>query len=77
MKSMRSLLFKLGAVVLLIAIGAVMMVIGRGHTVYLDNKALDYEGKTYECPYKVVVSVKGEQIAKLYDGASKVLAIGG
>ena len=43
------------------------MVIGRGHTVYFDNKAMEYQGKTYEAPYKVTVMVKGEQAAKLYE----------
>ena len=67
MKSKRAILFRVGAIVLLIAIAALMMLIGRGHTVYLDNKKLDYEGKTYDTPYKVVVFVKDEQVAKLYD----------
>ena len=31
-----------------------MMVIGRGHTVYIDNKSIDYNGQTYTTPYKVV-----------------------
>lgn len=67
MKNMRQFLFRLGTIVLLVAIAAVMMVIGRGHTVYLDNKTLEYEGTTYEAPYKVVVLVGDEQVAKLYD----------
>lgn len=66
MKNKRALLFRLAAVLLLIAIAAVMMIVGRGHTVYFDNKALEYEGKTYEVPYKVDVTVKGEKVAKLY-----------
>lgn len=67
MKNKRQFLFRLGAIVLLLAIAAVMMVVGRGHSIYLDNKALEYEGVTYEAPYKVVVFVGGEQVAKLYD----------
>ncbi len=67
MKNKRQFLFRLGAVVLLLAIAAVMMVIGRGHSIYLDNKALEFEGTTYETPYKVVVFVDGQQVAKLYD----------
>ena len=63
----RTLFFRIGAIVILLAIAAVMMVIGRGHTVYLDNKKLEYNGKTYDTPYKVVVLVDGEQVAKLYD----------
>jgi len=61
------LLFRLGTLAILVAIAAVMMVVGRGHTVYLDNKKLEYQGQEYKTPYKVVVLVKGEQVAKLYD----------
>lgn len=65
--SKRRLLFQLAAVVVLIAIAYAMTIIGRGHTVYLDNKKLEYNGQTYDTPYKVVVYVDGEQVAKLYD----------
>ena len=57
---------RVGFVLLLLIIAAVMLVIGRGHTVYFDNKTLDYNGQTYPAPYKVVVYIKGQQIAKLY-----------
>lgn len=53
--------------VLLLVIAGIMMVIGRGHTVYMDNKSLEYNGQTYTTPYKVVVYVDGEQVAKLRD----------
>ena len=65
MNKKRQLLFILGALVILIGISAWMMVIGRGHTVYLDNKKLEYEGETYEAPYKITVFVDGKQAAKL------------
>ena len=58
---------KLGALLLVLAVAALMFVIGRGHTVYFDNKTLEYGGQTYECPYKVTVTVNGEQAAKLYE----------
>ncbi len=67
MNKTRMLLFRLGTLAILVAIAAVMMVVGRGHTVYLDNKKLEYQGQEYKTPYKVVVLVKGEQVAKLYD----------
>ncbi len=66
MNKNRSLLFRIGAVVILVAIAAVMMIVGRGHTVYLDNKTLEYEGQTYTAPYKAVILVKDKQVAKLY-----------
>ncbi len=66
MKSKRRIFFCAGTVVLLIAIAAVMMVIGRGHTLYFENTTLEYGGTTYEAPYKVVVEVNGERAASLY-----------
>ena len=44
--SNRRLIFQLAAVVVLIVIAYAMTIIGRGHTVYLDNKKLEYNGKT-------------------------------
>ena len=65
MNKTRSLLFRLGTVLVLVGICAWMMIVGRGHTVYFDNKKLEYEGETYEPPYKITVIVKDEQVAKL------------
>ena len=61
----RRLLFCAGTVLILIAIGACMMVIGRGHTMYFDNKKLEYEGQTVEAVRRINVNVNGEQVAKL------------
>jgi len=61
----RKLLFRGGTVVLLLAIAACMMVIGRGHTIYFDNKKLEYEGQTYDTYRRINVFVGGEQVAKL------------
>lgn len=68
MKNKRAFLFRFGTIFVLLVIGAVMMVIGRGHTVYVDSKTIDYEGKTYEAPYKIEVFVNGKKVAKLYEG---------
>ena len=65
MKDGKKLLIRCAFVGVLVAIGAVMLVVGRGHTVYFDNKTLEYNGQTYNAPYRVVVYVKGEQVAKL------------
>ena len=66
MKTKRRLIFPTLMVLLLAAIAACMMVIGRGHTVYLDNKTLeDYNGQTCKAFDRVVVTVKGEEVAKL------------
>ena len=47
----RKLIIRIAAVVVLIVIGIIMSIIGRGHTIYLDNKTLEYEGQTYKAPY--------------------------
>ncbi len=65
MSNKRRLLFRILAVAVLILIAALMMLVGRGHTVYFDNKTLEYDGTTYDAPYKVTVYVGGEQAAKL------------
>ncbi len=65
MKNKRRFLFRAGAVALLVLIAALMFVIGRGHTVYFDNKTLEYQGQAYEAPYRISVYVNDEQVAKL------------
>ncbi len=61
----RTLFFQILAVALLIALAAVMMIIGRGHTVYFDNKTFENDGQTYEAVYKVTCYRSGEKFAKL------------
>lgn len=61
-------MFRILAIAALIAVAGVMMVIGRGHTVYFDNVALEYEGASYTTPYRVDVYVKEERAAKLKEG---------
>lgn len=61
----RRFFFRLAAIVLLIVIAACMMVVGRGHTVYVDNKSIDYEGETYAPYYRATVYVNGERLSKL------------
>ena len=66
MKKTRRIVFSLLLVLILVAIAGTMMVIGRGHTVYFDNKTIeDYQGQGYKAANRVVVTVKGEQVAKL------------
>ena len=61
----RRLAFRLGAIALLVAIAACMMVIGRGHTVYVDNKSIDFDGETFAPYYRATVYVNGERLSKL------------
>ena len=63
--NMRRILFRLGTVLVLVAIAACMMVIGRGHTMYFDNKKLEYEGGEVDAVRRINVFVDGEQVAKL------------
>ena len=56
------------ALLVVIAIAAAMFVIGRGHTIYFDNKSADVGGTTIEAPYSIEVYVKGEKAAKLKSG---------
>ena len=51
----------------LVLVAVVMLRIGRGHTVYFDNRAVDKGGQSVEAPYKITVYVNGEQISKLYE----------
>lgn len=63
--SKRALIFRLGGLVLLLAICAVMMVIGRGHTVYFDNKTFEHEGQEYKALNKITIYNKGEKVTSL------------
>ena len=63
----RRLVIRVAAVLVLIIVGIIMSIIGRGHTIYLDNKTLEYTGQTYKAPYKVTIYVGDEQLTKLYD----------
>ncbi len=63
----RTLIFRSGLVLILLVIAALMFVIGRGHTVYFDNKSMEYNGQSVKTPYKIEVNVDGERVAKLYD----------
>ena len=65
MKNKRRFFFRLGAVLILAAVAAVMMVIGRGHTVYFDNKTITVDGQEYPAFQRAEVYVNGERVARL------------
>ena len=65
--STRKWIFRIAALLIVIIVAIIMFIIGRGHTIYFDNVAIDYEGKTLATPYKVEGNVKGEKVAKLYE----------
>ena len=64
----RKLLFRVGAILIILVIAACMFVIGRGHTVYFDNKETSYNGQTIEPFYKVTVTVGDQKPVKLSKG---------
>ena len=63
--SLKKWIFRIAALLLLLGIAAAMFVVGRGHTIYFDNKKLETESVTYEPYHKVEVTVGGERVAKL------------
>lgn len=62
------LLFRCGSILVLLLIAGLMFIIGRGHTVYFDNKKMDYNGQTLETPYRIDVYVNDERVGKLSSG---------
>ena len=69
MKKKRTLLIRILAVAVLIGIAAAMFVIGRGHTVYFDNKDLTAaDGTEYKSFYQIELFVNDKSVAKLKSG---------
>ena len=65
MSNRRKWIFRGCAILAVLAIAALMFVIGRGHTVYIDNKTLEYNGETYHALNKVEVWVGDQRLSKL------------
>lgn len=65
MNKKRQFLFRALAIILILALAAGMFIIGRGHTVYFDNRDTEYDGSEYEAFYKVTVIKDKEKVAKL------------
>ena len=53
------------ALLVILAIATLMFLVGRGHTVYIDNKTLEFNGQTAEAYQRVEVWVGGERLSKL------------
>lgn len=58
----KTLLYRIGVVLLLVVIAVIMIFIGRKHIIYVDNKTLD----DVSALYKIEVSVKNNDTKKLY-----------
>lgn len=65
MKNKRAFLFRAGTVLALLIIAGVMLIVGRGHTVFFDNKTFEAEGGTIPSFYKTVVYHNDEKVAEL------------
>ena len=61
----KSWIIRICTLLVILAIAAVMLLIGRGHTVYFDNKTAEYNGTEYAAFHRVDVNVNGERVAKL------------
>lgn len=58
--------YRAACILLLVLIAALMIIIGRKHIVYLDNKALEYEGGKVNALYKVEFVNNSGETKKLY-----------
>ena len=72
----RRLFFRLIAVLLLVVIAVAMFIVGRGHTVYVDNKTIEANGETYKAFNRVNVFVNGERGVGLFEGPAEFLGFG-
>ena len=68
MKTNKHILYKLIVVLVLVVICFIMIYIGRGHTLYFDNKGMEVNGTYYNPPYRIKVLLKGKEVANLRDG---------
>ena len=53
------------ALLAVLLIAACMFIVGRGHTVYIDNKTLEYNGASYDALQRVEVYVGEERLSRL------------
>ena len=65
MGSKRKFLFRAGTVLVLILIAFAMFIVGRGHTVFFDNKTFEDGNQTYTAAYKATVNDNDKEVAKL------------
>lgn len=65
MNNRRKWIFRGCTLLLILAVAGLMFLLGRGHTVYIDNKTLEYNGESYGALQRVEVWVGGERLSKL------------
>ncbi|MDO5441524.1 MAG: hypothetical protein Q4F55_03100 [Bacillota bacterium] len=64
----KTLIIRIAVILILIVICAVMFVIGRGHTIYVDNKTIEYNGQEIGSKSEVDVYFNDELVTELYKG---------
>lgn len=62
----KTLAIRIACILVLIGITVVMFIIGRGHTAYIDNKTIEYNGKEVASKYQIDVYYDGELVTELY-----------
>ena len=60
MKDKKRFFIRLATVLVLIGIAVLMYFLGRGHTVYFDNRKLEYDGVTYDILYDILIKQNGD-----------------
>ena len=65
MNKTSKILFRAGALLLILLIAVAMFVVGRGHTVYLDNKTVEYNGQSYNAFSSVEIVKGGKRVTTL------------
>ena len=65
-KTNRTFWFRTASILLLIVIAVIMVIIGRKHIVYIDNKALEYDGGKVSALYKIEFVNQNGETKKLY-----------
>lgn len=68
MKSKRTILVRILALAVIIGVAVCMCIIGRGHTIYFDNKDLEANWQEYKSRYQIQVFVNDESIGKIKSG---------
>ncbi len=65
MDKRRKWIFRGCALLAVLLLAGCMFIVGRGHTVYIDNKTLEYNGETYSALQRVEVYQGEERLSRL------------
>ncbi len=65
MNNKRKWIFRGCTLLFVLLLAGLMFLVGRGHTIYIDNKTLEYNGESYSALERSEVWVNGERLSKL------------